>query len=1240
MSTQIDSLSIKIESTSRDATSAIDGLIASLEKLKKAGNFSSIEKSLKKITDAANGGLKKLPTTFSKASKSAGSYSHSVKDAAANTHNLGEALNNAASGLASFIGNAVGIHTVGQALSGALAAGREWEGISARFGEGFAEQADEAYAHVMKLQDALYVNDQMFMQYASNFATLGRGMGVPTRAIKDMSLGLTELAYDIYAKNNDFYTIEESLDAVRSAYLGEIEPIRKAGISITEATLKEAAANYGLTMSVENMTEAQKMQLRYKVMVDQAYASSTVGTYIKEINTVEGSSRALGQQLKGLAQTIGGLLMPVVAAVMPYIQAFVSLLTMAIQAVATFFGISIKAPTWGSGMDSLADSAGAATDSVDAATGALGSAAKAAKKLKDYTMGFDELNVIKPQQDTSGGGSGAAGGSVGGDLGLELDSLWTDAMIESANAKADAVTQNIIKALQPLKDAVAKIDFQPFIASVKNLWEALKPFGSAVGSGLYWFLINVLVPLAGFTIENVIPAFLNTLADSLNWLTPRLEAFGEAVANADYSPIVSAFERIKEAISFDSGSTSNTVVTEITEIEKIKISDAVATAIESIASALDMVAATLEWLLPRLKAFGDWFSENKEHILTVAGYVLTFFLAFKGVEAVADVATDLKLFGTGLKNVKNFVGKALTKLNALKVIFSANGGGLGGTVKVATTLFSSFFGLLKSAIATVFSPVGAIVLAVAAAAMVLYQNWDKVVAVVKTFIEKLKLKEKFDGIMKALAPMMEKLAGLKDLFGLIGTVVLVAVQPAIAVVVGVFNGLISMIEPLIVALGGVIDILAGVGEFLVGVFTLDGEKAIEGAKKIISGVGDVFSGLWEACANGVIGFFDGVIGWFKSLWDELVGHSIVPDTINAIVDWFLSLPGKIFNGLSAFVQNVINYFKNMWTGVTNTWKGIAEWFGKLFKTAWTNIQNAWASVKTWFAGIWSSIKTTFSTVGTWFKSIFATAWTNIKNAWASVKSWFSSLWSGIKSVFSTVGTWFKTMFTTAWSNVKNAWSNAKTWFSNIWTGIKNVFSSVNTWFKSKFQSAWTNIKNVFSGWASFFSGLWNRIKNTFSGLGTSLGNAIGGAVKTAINRVLGWIESTINSAIGKINGAIKVINKLPGVNVSSVGKISIPRMATGGFVGEGQLFIARERGPEMVGSMNGSTAVANNEQIVEGISQGVYAAVVAAMSQSSGGDKPVSVNVFLDGKQITTAVEKRQRERGRDIMTGGVTFGY
>ena len=94
--------------------------------------------------------------------------------------------------------------------------------------------------------------------------------------------------------------------------------------------------------------------------------------------------------------------------------------------------------------------------------------------------------------------------------------------------------------------------------------------------------------------------------------------------------------------------------------------------------------------------------------------------------------------------------------------------------------------------------------------------------------------------------------------------------------------------------------------------------------------------------------------------------------------------------------------------------------------------------------------------------------------------------------------------------------------------------------------------------------------------------------------------------------------------------------ASGGFPEVGQLFIAREAGAEMVGSIGGRTAVANNDQIVEGIYQGVLAAMRASDSGNSGN---FDVRVYLDGKQITAAVEKRQRERGATIYPGGVLNG-
>ena len=1218
MSTQIDSLSIRIESNSRGATTAIDGLVAALGRLKTAANVGGADKGIKKIGDAVNKGMSGVPSAFNKGAKAVDTFTKATDKSAASSDKLGSALSRAAGSVLQFVGNAIGIHQVGQALANTLAQAREWDGISARFAEGFGDQVDEAYAHVQKLSEALYINDQVFMQYSSNFATLARGFGVAETAIKDMSIGLTELAYDIYAKNNDFYTFEEALMAVRSALVGEVEPIRLAGISITEATLKEVAANNGITKSVENMTEAEKALLRYKAMVDQAYSSGTVGTYIKEIGTVEGSSRALAQQLKGLAQAIGSLVMPAIAAVLPYFQALISLATKAVYALASLFGFTIKAPSWSSGLSGATQSANSATgalqstaraaESVGDASSTIGKTTKAldkagasAKKLKDYMMGFDELNVIRPPEESSGGGGG--GGVGGGGISLEVGSLWTDEMIAAADLKAEEIAGRIQKFLQPVADAIKAINFEPLISSAKRLWEAVKPFAATIGQGLYWFLLNVLIPLAGYTIENIIPAFLNA------------------------------------------------------------------------------VAAALEWVTPQLQEFGKWAVKNKEHIATVAVYAAALFGAFKLVSFVSTAVSAFSGFSGIVLVAKKVASGLLMVIQALVVSFNAGGGGLGGALSVVKTLFSGLLGVVTKVVSAAFSPLGAVVVVVAATAMVLAKNWDKVVEVFKTFAEKIDLPGKFEAIKTALAPLMEKLAGLEDLFTVIGTVGAGIVAIAMGAIGGAFNAVVSMIAPLIDAVGGLIDILAGLGSFIVSVFTGDWNKAWESIQLIWDGIVGLFGGLWNAVVAGITGFVQGVIDWFTSLWDTLVGHSIVPDTINSIIDWFLSLPGAILDTISAFVASVIEFFSSLWTSIQTAWAGVSTWFSELFSGAWTGIQTAWSGVGTWFSDLWTGISTAWSGVSAWFGNLFSDAWTGIQTAWASVGTWFSDLWTTISTAWSGVTTWFSDLFSSAWSgiqtafdgtvigdyfaaiwgtvegifsvvkdvlsgNFSGAWnaiteifSGWSTYFRALWTLVQNAFSSVGTWFSDLFSGAWTSIKNVFSGWGSFFSGLWDTISTTFSNLGTSIGSAVSDAITAGINGVLKWVQDTINGAIDIINKAIKLINKIPGVEVSTVKKVTIPMLASGGFVDEGQMFIAREAGPEMVGSMGGRTAVANNDQIVEGIYQGVYAAVRAAMSENTGNGN-VPINVYLDGKQITASVEKRQRERGVSIMTGGVNLGY
>lgn len=131
--------------------------------------------------------------------------------------------------------------------------------------------------------------------------------------------------------------------------------------------------------------------------------------------------------------------------------------------------------------------------------------------------------------------------------------------------------------------------------------------------------------------------------------------------------------------------------------------------------------------------------------------------------------------------------------------------------------------------------------------------------------------------------------------------------------------------------------------------------------------------------------------------------------------------------------------------------------------------------------------------------------------------------------------------------------------------MKNVFGKAKDYFKEKFSDAWKAVKGVFSGWGKFFGGLWDTIKEKFSSIGTKIADAIGGAVKKGINAVITMIEGAINKAIGMINGAIELINLIPGVGISKIQNLSLPKLARGGVLDDGaRTVIAGEDGAEAI----------------------------------------------------------------------------
>ncbi len=201
-----------------------------------------------------------------------------------------------------------------------------------------------------------------------------------------------------------------------------------------------------------------------------------------------------------------------------------------------------------------------------------------------------------------------------------------------------------------------------------------------------------------------------------------------------------------------------------------------------------------------------------------------------------------------------------------------------------------------------------------------------------------------------------------------------------------------------------------------------------------------------------------------------------------------------------------------------------------------------------------------------------TAFVVLWNKSEGFREFWIGLWEKIKSVAEPVINGLVEWFTNAWDTIKSVWDGAKGYFEFIWEFIKAIFSgNVVAFFFKEFSGAWSKIKEVFAPFNGFFKNLWNGVKNTFTNLGTKIGDAIGKAVKSGINGVISQIERVINSGIDLINGAIRLINLLPGVNVGGIGRISFPRLARGGVVDSATFAEIGEAGAEAVVPLENNT---------------------------------------------------------------------
>lgn len=456
-----------------------------------------------------------------------------ARSAGKGVRDMGEELDTASVNLSSFI------YTIQEAVqwlqqaitkfSEFMQAAVEWDGIAARFGRTFGDQAEDVYGWIQRLNKEMGINVQQFMQYSSLYAQMLTGFGVATEDARNMAVGYTELTYDIWASANDRYkTFEEAADAVASAIAGEVEPIRRAGFTIVESTLAETAAYHNLDISLANATEAQKSYLRYLTLVDQAHSTGTIGVYAKELNTAEGMLRTFSQQLKSLAQAFGSLFLPILVKVMPYVQAFVELLKDGVYWLANLLGVEIQKVDF-SGYETGAGAIKDVENSATGATDALDSATQAAKDLKNATLGIDELNVISPPSAASSGGAGAGGAGAGGSgfEGMDIDSLWDKTIFDDIQSDVDAIKDKLqgwMPVIAGIAAAFAGLRLAKLIADINDVTKKLKlMFGIASATG-------AAAPAAGGFLASIKEWFAaaKQMAPEVGWfaaLFPKLSTF-------------------------------------------------------------------------------------------------------------------------------------------------------------------------------------------------------------------------------------------------------------------------------------------------------------------------------------------------------------------------------------------------------------------------------------------------------------------------------------------------------------------------------------------------------------------------------------------------------------------------------------------------------------------------------------------------------------------------------------------
>lgn len=1119
-------------------------------------------------------------------------------------------LSNQMNGFMRNMAKLVSLKAIAEYLGNAVAKFNDFYEATDLFHNAMANLSGEADTLISKMQGLLGVDPTKAMTYMATIQSLGTSFGLTSDKAYILSKNLTQLAYDEGSYWNK--NVAETFTAMSSAISGEIEPIRRLGIDLSQARLQQELLSLGFNKQVSSLSQADKAVLRYIAIMKQT--ANVQGNLAQTIQSPANQIKILKAQLDMLAKSVGSLLYPAMKSILPPLIAAVQLIREFVEWVAKLMGVKVVFTDF----TKSADSVGGIGDAMDNTTD---STKKAAKALKDYTMGFDELNIIDPTQGSSGSGGGASAGNILGDVdlsGYDMFKNYVGNSVDEIKAKLEklapliagisagfatwAIGNALLEALNKIKgdgsliEGILKLWKSPIMGAAVAVGIMVARFvdlyqnSEAFRKGLERVRAMIYLAAEGLRQGWNISLTDGKLGESIKYLKESFSNLKQVIWNlipeSWQEGISSAFKTISDVVKdldLDVGDLITTLMGIGLIVSGHPVAglavlgfEAITVAVRGLGSESQKEAFEMEtdWF-NAFKSMGEKVADFVGNAITAIGNLINDFAIFIGwiQNGVSETdRLDLQMNGNFIENAVMGIAQLIHDIGVF-VGWITNG--VSETERLDIQMNGNFIEKAVLGFADLINWVKDVVTWF----VHLDEHVENGARAVRGFIDDIKTWAK--DAAKAASDMVTAVANA------IASLPSKMFEAGKNIWQGLVNGIKSGIET---AKGAA----ANLAKAIIDKFTNDTE--IHSPSALFERFGEFID---QGLANGITA----ALPYVEQAMTNLV--NVVQQKGNEMIDYGATTATNFVDG---FFNGLDSKWQELDSGLQN------DFFG--------TVQNLWNAVQN---GDLKTIGTTAAAI------IWQAMGEENQN---QVKAYAQSFISNIAGILKDAS---KTLFNEALKAGKVIWSGITNNFGKIVKSVSNLGTTISTSISALKMPLATTGTAISQG---LFGGLVSSFPEIFAAMGGLIGT-VGSAFVGLLTSIAGALSSTVfGIPVALIVGAAAIAlgAAIAGIVSNLGGKYSTDNSS---YVGTPEYNASTGSTTSASGYYSNTSSGATSSSDLQGaVYNGCYNAFLDIFQrygdEITGGKE---VKLFIDGKQITASVEKQQADRGVQIM-GTEVYSY